>query len=63
MSFQNYCALEEIEKLLNATYNNNQIGLIINDDDIKEFIGRLYISSKGVITNKETINFLEEIFK
>lgn len=63
MSFQNYFSLEEIEKLLNATYNNSQIGWIINDDDIKEFIGRLYISNKGVITNKETINFLEEIFK
>ena len=59
--FLNYLSDDEILNILNASFTNEQIKRIIDDENIKEFMGILYDSKKELLTNK-VAEFLSEIF-
>jgi hypothetical protein len=42
----NYFSDEKILKILDASFSNEQIKWIIEDEDVKEFIGTLYKALK-----------------
>ena len=54
---------EDILKILNASWKNNQISWIIHKPQIKELIGPLYISKKEFLDNQEGLDFLRNVFK
>ncbi|MBN2869136.1 MAG: DUF4935 domain-containing protein [Flavobacteriaceae bacterium] len=56
-----YFENDQVNRILNAAYENDQIRWIITDDDIKQFIGQLYENTE-VILNKETLKFLNTNF-
>src|SRR5690606_17753598 len=47
----NYFSNEEILQILNASCNNEQIQWIIEDEDVKQFIGTLYNAKKELVEN------------
>lgn len=53
---------DQIDEIIKTSYLNNQITMILNDDDIKEFIKPLLRRRKAVTTN-EHIEYLEDEFK
>lgn len=57
-----FFSLEEIKKILEASYDNTQIRWIIDKDAIKEFIGPLYLSNKELVEGQRK-EFLKEIFE
>lgn len=61
--FINYLSNEEIIRILDASFTNEDIGRIINDQDVKEFIGDLFDSKKELVTNPDVLNFLKEKFE
>jgi hypothetical protein len=63
VSFISYFNNEEIIKILNASWKNNQISWIIYKPQIKELIGPLYIAKKELIENMEGLEFLKKVFK
>ncbi|VVH64978.1 hypothetical protein BSPLISOX_2179 [uncultured Gammaproteobacteria bacterium] len=58
----NYFSDEEILKILDASFSNEQIKWIIEDEDVKEFIGTLYKAKSRLVEN-DIAEFLKEIFK
>jgi len=60
--FINYLSNEEIIAILNASCTNQQIQWIIDDDDVKQFIGTLYEATKELIEDEEVAAFLKETF-
>lgn len=63
VSFTAFFSNEEILKILNASWRNNQISWIIYKAQIKELIGPLYSSKKELIESVEGLEFLKKIFK
>lgn len=61
--FINYLSNEEINRIFESSFANEDIWRIINDQDVKEFIGDLYDSKKDLITNSDVSNFLKENFE
>lgn len=61
--YQIYFSEDEIERLLNMAYINNQIAWILGDDDVKQFFGNLYQSKKNLVKDELAIEFLNNIFK
>ncbi len=61
-SFENYFSDEDIFKILNASFSNEKIKWIINEDDVKEFIGTLY-KAKSELVENDVAEFLKEIFE
>lgn len=61
-SYTPYFTDDEILRILNASYHNDQIKWIIDDEDVMEFIGLLYNSKKGLIDNEVAV-FLKENFE
>lgn len=59
----NYLSNEEIIKILEASFTNEDIWRIITDQDVKEFIGDLYDSKKELLTNPDVLNFLKQNFE
>ncbi len=57
-----YLSDEEIVRILNSSCNNEQIKWIIEDEDVKEFIGALY-KAKSVLIENDVAEFLMEKFK
>jgi rRNA-processing protein FCF1 len=51
---------DEITRILEATSTNEQIYWIINDEDVKQFIGTLYESKKGILSS-EIETMIEEL--
>jgi rRNA-processing protein FCF1 len=60
--YVNYLSDDEILRILNASYTNEQIKWIIEDDDVKEFIGTLY-KSKSELVENDVATFLKENFE
>jgi len=60
--FINYFSDDEILKILNASFSNEQIKWIIKDDDVKEFISMLYKAKNELIEN-DVADFLKENFE
>lgn len=54
---------EDILRILNASWKNNQIRWIIEKTQIKELIGPLYENRKEIIEDEEVYNFLKDIFE
>lgn len=54
---------EEIMKILNASWQNNHIKWIIEKPQIKELLGSLYDSRKGIIDDEELLGFLKAVFE
>nr|WP_315207503.1 PIN domain-containing protein [uncultured Flavobacterium sp.] len=54
---------EEILKILNASWKNNQISWIIYKPQIKELIGPLYVARKELLDSLEGVEFLKNVFK
>lgn len=54
---------DEILKILNASWKNNQISWIIHKPQIKELIGPLYTAKKEFIDDKEGLDFLKNVFE
>lgn len=48
-SYLHFLSDDEIIKILEATIDNGQIGSIISDDDVKQFISTLYEKKKGLL--------------
>ncbi len=63
VSFTAFFSNEEILKILNASWRNNQISWIIYKPQIKELIGPLYSSKKELIESEEGLEFLKKVFK
>jgi rRNA-processing protein FCF1 len=57
--FVNYFSDDEIKSIFNASFSNEQIKWIIEDDDVKEFIGILYKAKNELIENDAAIFFKE----
>jgi hypothetical protein len=57
--FKKFLSDEEIEKILESAVINTQINLIIEDSDVKEFIGSLYTAKKNLMTPelRQYLNF------
>ena len=60
--FMNYFSDEDILNILNASFSNEQIKWIIEDEDVKEFIGILY-KAKSELVENDVAEFLKEIFE
>jgi rRNA-processing protein FCF1 len=60
--FVNYFSDDEILKILNASFTNEQIKWIIEDEDVKEFIGPLY-KAKSELVENDVAEFLKENFE
>lgn len=54
---------EEILKILNASWKNNQIRWIIEKPQIKELLGPLFERRKEIIEDQEVASFLSEKFE
>lgn len=54
---------QEILKILNASWKNNQIRWIIEKPQIKELLGPLFESRKEIIDDEEVASFLKEKFE
>lgn len=54
---------EDILKILNASWKNNQINWIIHKPQIKELLGPLYIAKKEFLDNKESLHFYKNVFQ
>ncbi|WP_430907033.1 PIN domain-containing protein [Maribacter sp. 2-571] len=52
---------DQINRILDASHENDQIRWIITDDAVKQFVGFLYGNTE-VIINKETLQFLKTNF-
>lgn len=59
--FIKFLSNEEILQVLNASLNNEQIKWIIDDDDVKLFIGTLYNAKRELVLD-ETAEFLKQTF-
>ena len=53
---------DQIIRILNAAYQNEQIRWIIGDEDVKQFIGQLYKSPYKSSLEEETLQFLKKKF-
>jgi hypothetical protein len=62
MPYVNYFSNEEIFNILAASFSNEKIKWIIEDEDVKEFIGTLY-KAKSELVKDDVAEFLKEIFK
>ena len=60
-NFTEYLSEEEINRILDAAHTNEQIRWIIDDEDVKQFIGILY-ENTDLIYNPETLQFLIQEF-
>jgi hypothetical protein len=60
--FVNYFSDDEIRKILEASFSNEQIKWIIEKEDVKEFIGKLYIARRWLVKDGSAV-FLKKIFK
>jgi hypothetical protein len=60
-SLINFFSDDEILLILNASFVNEQIKWIVEDEDVKEFIGSLYQPKKELVSN-DVADFLKEIF-
>jgi hypothetical protein len=60
--FVNYFSDDEIRKILEASFSNEQIKWIIEKEDVKEFIGKLYIARRSLVKDGSAV-FLKKIFK
>lgn len=56
-----YLSEEEVNRILDAAFNNEQIRWVIEDEDVKQFIGHLY-ENINLVYNSETLEFLKETF-
>lgn len=61
--FIGFLSNNEILKILEASHNNSEIRWIINDYDVKQFIGTLYEAKKELVNDEEVLKFLKEIFE
>ncbi|MDC9727469.1 MAG: PIN domain-containing protein [Candidatus Thioglobus sp.] len=61
LPFVNYFSDEDILKIFNASFSNEQIKWIIEDEDVKEFIGTLY-KAKSELVENDVADFLKENF-
>ena len=61
-SFINYFSDEEIEAILNASIENEEIRRIMDDTDVKEFIGELFDAKKELLP-KENRSQLSELLE
>lgn len=52
---------DQINRILDAAHTNEQIRWVIEDEDVKQFIGVLY-ENTNLIYNSETLQFLKETF-
>ncbi len=62
LPFINYFSDDEILNILDASFSNEQIKWIIEDDDVKEFIGTLY-KEKSELVENDVADFLKENFE
>lgn len=62
MPYINYFSDDEILRILNASYSNEQIKWIIEDEDVMEFIGTLY-KAKSELVENSVADFLKENFE
>ncbi len=60
--YMTFFSNDEIKKILNASYSNEQIKWIIKDEDVKEFIGTLY-KAKSELVENDIAAFLKENFE
>lgn len=63
VSLKEFFNNEEILKILNASWKNNQIRWIIDKPQIRELLGPLYVSRKEIIDDEEVKSFLKEKFE
>ncbi|WP_264537367.1 PIN domain-containing protein [Flavobacterium sp. N1736] len=54
---------EEILRILNASWENNQIKWIIEKPQIKELLGLLFESRKEIIDDEKLLSFLKGVFE
>lgn len=62
LPFVNYFSDEDILKIFKASFTNEQIKWIIDDDDVIEFIGPLY-QAKSALVENDVADFLKEKFE
>jgi len=62
LPFINYFSDEDILKIFNASFSNERIKWIIEDEDVKEFIGTLY-KAKSELVENDVAKFLKENFE
>lgn len=60
-NYTNFLSNDEVKIILEASYSNQEIRLIINDSDVKEFLASLY--NTNIIEDNDAKNFLKEIFE
>ncbi|TDX86568.1 PIN domain-containing protein [Epilithonimonas xixisoli] len=60
-NYTHFLSNDEVKIILEASYSNQEIRLIINDSDVKEFLASLY--NTNMIEDNDAKNFLKEIFE
>lgn len=61
-NYTHFFSNDEVKRILDASFMNEEIRRIISDNDVKEFIGILFDAKKTLIEDAETKHFLQSIF-
>jgi predicted nucleic acid-binding protein len=56
-----YFSLKEVNKILDAAAENNQINWIIADQDVSDFINRIAVPHMGSIADEERLKILQSV--
>ena len=56
-----YYSLVEVERILEAALANNQVGLIVRDYDVSDFLYRVAVPRRHELTNRAHLDILDEV--
>jgi hypothetical protein len=60
-SYIHFLSDDDILSILEATMDNGQIGGIISDDDVRQFISTLYEKKKSILTSELEVDIKERL--
>lgn len=58
-----YFSLKEVERILQAAENNTQVGWIITDQDVSDFLNRVATSRRGEIHRPEFLAIIDKVIE
>lgn len=56
-----YYSLLEVQRILDAVLSNNQVGLIVTDYDVSDFLNRVAVPRRHELTQPDHIEILDEV--
>ena len=58
-----YYSLIEVQRILDAVLSNSQVGLIVTDYDVSDFLNRVAVPRRPELTKPEHIEILDEVIE